>query len=236
MVEIDIPHVFLDVEELAKRWHCGIGVIEMLAETGQIECCVRPVALEVALDKVWPKQERPDIQIPFPHRLDRTEIYRLFRHPTIPQIITSHKDKIPNAPDVRIAFADIVFFMDCIKDFEAKHKMYQESDFQIAASDFTCIIWQGKELKFGETQGKVIRMLWQAREKGELWVYGKRILSGIGSGSARIQSIFRNHKTWREIIATDSKGRYRLKLPPKPGLCDGIELGQQAKTIPHVFI
>ena len=32
MVEIDIPHVFLDVEELAKRWHCGIGVIEMLSE------------------------------------------------------------------------------------------------------------------------------------------------------------------------------------------------------------
>lgn len=35
MIEIDIPHVFLDVEELAKRWHCGIGVIEMLAETAQ---------------------------------------------------------------------------------------------------------------------------------------------------------------------------------------------------------
>lgn len=44
MIEIDIPHVFLDVEELAKRWHCGIGVIEMLIETRQICCCIRPVA------------------------------------------------------------------------------------------------------------------------------------------------------------------------------------------------
>ena len=119
-----------------------------------------------------------------------------------------------------------MFFLECIKDFEDRNKIHKESDFQIATSDFTCIIWQGKKLKFGETQGKVIRMLWEAREKGELWVYGKRILSGIGSGSARIQSIFRNHKTWREIIATDSKGRYRLKLPPKPGLCSRIDLGQ----------
>ena len=226
MVEIDIPHVFLDVEELAKRWHCGIGVIEMLAETGQIGCCIRPVALEIALDSNWPEKERPSSQIPLHHHLDQKEIYRLFRHPTIPQIINSHKKKIPNAPDISIVFADIVFFLECIKDFEDRNKIHKESDFQIATSDFTCIIWQGKELKFGETQGKVIRMLWEAREKGELWVYGKRILSGIGSGSARIQSIFRNHKTWREIIATDSKGRYRLKLPPKQGLCSRIDLGQ----------
>ena len=69
-------------------------------------------------------------------------------------------------------------------------------------------------------------MLWEAREKGELWVYGKRILSDIGAGSARIQSIFRNHKYWREIVGTDSKGRYRLKLPPKKDLSSRINLCQ----------
>ena len=95
MVEIDIPHVFLDVEELAKRWHCGIGVIEMLAETGQIGCCIRPVALEIALDSNWPEKERPSSQIPLHHHLDQKEIYRLFRHITIPQTTNSHKKKIP---------------------------------------------------------------------------------------------------------------------------------------------
>ena len=226
MVEVDIPHVFMSVEELAKRWQCGISVIEMLIETGQICCCIRPVALEIAFERNWPPEHRPNIPLPKHHHLDQKEIYRLFRNPKIPTTITSHKTKYPQAPDISIVFADIVFFLECIKDFEDRNKIHKESDFQIATSDFTCIIWQGKELKFGETQGKIIKQLWQAREKGELWFYGKRILSGIGSGSARIQSIFRNHKTWREIIATDSKGRYRLKLPPKPGLCSRIGLGQ----------
>lgn len=94
MIEIDIPHVFLDVEELAKRWHCGIGVIEMLAETGQIGCCIRPVALEIALDSNWPEKERPSSQIPLHHHLDQKEIYRLFRHPTIPKTKIAKKLKV----------------------------------------------------------------------------------------------------------------------------------------------
>lgn len=226
MVEIDIPHVFLDVEELAKRWQCGISVIEMLAETGQIGCCIRPVALEIAFERNWPPEQRPNIQFPKHHHLDKQEIYQLFRHPTTPQTINSYRKTYPKAPEISIVFADMVFFLECIKEFEDKNRIHNENDFKIATSDFTCIIWQGKELKFGETQGKVIKMLWEAREKGELWVYGKRILSDIGTGSARIQSIFRNHKYWREIVGTDSKGRYRLKLPPKKDLSSRINLCQ----------
>ena len=226
MIEIDIPHVFLDVEELAKRWHCGIGVIEMLAETGQIGCCIRPVALEIAFERNWPPEQRPNIPLRKHHHLDQKEIYRLFRNPKTATTITSHKIKYPQAPDIKIEFDDLVFFIECIKDFEERIMVRKESDFQIATSDFTCIIWRGKELKFGETQGKIIKQLWQARENGELWVYGKHILTTIGCGSTRIQSIFRNHRTWREIVTTDSKGRYRLNLPPKKELSSRINLSQ----------
>ena len=226
MVEVDIPHVFLSVEELAKRWQCGISVIEMLIETGQIGCCIRPVALEIAFERNWPPEQRPNIPLPKHHHLDQKEIYRLFRNPKTPTTITSHKIKYPQAPDIKIEFDDLVFFIECIKDFEERIMVRKESDFQIATSDFTCIIWRGKELKFGETQGKIIKQLWQARENRELWVYGKHILSSIGCGSTRIQSIFRNHRTWREIVTTDSKGRYRLNLPPKKELSSRINLSQ----------
>ncbi len=226
MVEIDFPHVFLDVEELAKRWHCGIGVIEMLAETGQIGCCIRPVALKIALKRNWPPEQRPNTVIPNHHHLDQEEIYNLFQNPRTPQTINSHKKKIPDAPAIKAKFSDLIVYVECIQAFESKYKKNRELDFQILAKDFTFIRWQGREIKFGETQGKVLRILWQAIEDGEPWVYGKRILSAIGSGSDRIKGIFRHHKFWRELIEADSKGKYRLNLPPKIGLSSRIDLSQ----------
>ena len=215
MVEIEIPHVYMDVQELAKRWQCGIGVIEMLAETGQIGCCIRPVALEIALTRNWPPEQRPSTPIPKHHHLNQKEIYQLFRYPSTPQVINSHKQNHPELPEIHVQFADIVFFLECIVDFEKKHKIHKHIDFSILATDFSCIIWNGKEYTFGEMQAKVIRQLWQARENGSPWVYGKILLSNIGAGTDRIHNLFGRKPGWQQLIISDKKGKYKLNLPPK---------------------
>ena len=52
MADLDYPVMFLDIEGLERRWKCGLSMIESLAETDEIQFCLRPAALEIALAKI----------------------------------------------------------------------------------------------------------------------------------------------------------------------------------------
>lgn len=223
MSRLDIRTEYLDIECLADRWKCKIGLIEVLAETGQIKCCIRPAALKAAIESDRPHTPT-DQQIPLQHYLDQKEIYKLFNNRTSPQKIDSYRKIIPDIPEIYILFSDLIVYSDNILDYENAHNLNTEDPLQIHSKDFTCIMWHGKEIKFGVTQGKIIEMLWKAREKGDPWVYGKRLLTAIGSDADRLRSLFHHHKYWKEIILSDYKGKYKLNLPPKKLLYSRIGL------------
>lgn len=225
MSGLDIRTEYLDIECLADRWKCKIGLIEVLAETGQIKCCIRPAALKAAIESDRPHTPT-DQQIPLQHYLDQEDIYRLFNNRTSPQKIDSYRKIIPDAPEIYILFSDLIVYRNTILEYEQRHRKYLDTSFEIQANDFTCVIWHGKEIKFGVTQGKIIEILWKAREAGEPWVYGKRLLTAVGSEAERLRGLFRHHKYWKELILSDYRGKYKLNLPPKKVLNGGINLVQ----------
>jgi len=220
MAGLDIQTEYLDIECLADRWKCKIGIIEVLAETGKLKCCIRPAAIKSAI-----RSSRPTIENEYNsllYVLTKDEIYELFSNRQTLHTINIHRKNIPEMSEINIAFSDIIVYIENVIEFENKMHKEIEEDFQILSSDFTYILWHGKEMKFGVSQGKVIEQLWKAREAGEPWVYGKRLLTSIGSGAERVRSLFHKNKNWKDLILTDYKGKYRLNLPPKRALNSGI--------------
>ncbi|WP_367872967.1 hypothetical protein [Luteolibacter sp. Populi] len=69
----------------------------------------------------------------------------------------------------------------------------------------------GREVRFGETQAKVLRLLADAARQGEPWQSGKVLLGGAGSQSLSISNLFKRHPAWRELIVSNGRGFYRLE-------------------------
>ena len=224
MTQLDIQTEYLDIECLADRWKCKIGLIEVLAETGKIKCCIRPAAIKNAIKSSRPTTENESNKLSYV--LSKDEIYELFSNRQTPHAINIDRKSIPEMSEINVLFSDIIVYIENVIEFENKVHNVTDDDFEILSSDFTCILWHGREMKFGVSQGKIIEQLWKAREAGEPWVYGKRLLTSIGSGAERVRSLFHKNKNWKDLILTDYKGKYRLNLPPKRSLNGGVSLVQ----------
>ncbi len=215
MIKILFPVAFLDIEGLEQRWQCGLGTIQTMAETEKIHFLLRPVVWDLALAnaKIPPGMRKQLHNRP----LDYRDVHLLFKDKNSKIPIRGFKDV--KTPPVYAEFCDLIIPFEAIEDFE---HLYREPNtenptpaLQLLSEDFTCFLWHGREYKFGETQARVIKRLWQAREDGCPWMYGKRLLNDVGSESLKLQNIFNRNTDWRNIILSDRKGKYRLNLPPK---------------------
>ena len=220
MNDLDLPIMFLDIEDLAQRWKCRISTIEALAETDKLKFCIRPAALEIALAETPPAEYDKLLQSLSKMYVDHRYIYMMFadksRKIEIARI-GDHDVRTTLKDPLRVGFFDLIIPIEQIEEFEFLHRniTHTATEFELLSDDFTCFIWNGHEYRFGEMQAKVIKRLWQAREDGKPWVYGKYILRDIGSTTDRIRNIFSHNKQWRRIIQSDKTGRYKLNLPPK---------------------
>jgi hypothetical protein len=68
----------------------------------------------------------------------------------------------------------------------------------------------GREYRFGETQAKILRLLADAARNGEPWQSGKALLREAGSESYSLSNLFKRHPVWRELIASNQRGFYKL--------------------------
>lgn len=220
MTGLDIPIEFMNIEELARRWKCTLSTIESLAETDKLKFCLRPAELEVALARI--PLERYSIMV---RRLasmyiDHRYVYLMFKdreHKIEIARIGNYDVKEILKDPLRVDFFDLVIPISQVEEFEFIYTKPDQKnyEFKLLSDDFSCFIWRGREYKFGTTQAKVIQRLWQAREDGKPWVYGKHILNDIAASSDRISNIFSRNKYWRNIIKSDGAGKYKLNLPPK---------------------
>lgn len=213
MRDFIFPMTFMDIETLAERWRCRLATIQALAETEQIKVCIRPVALEIALEHFEPTTKKRITESISRSHLHRLDIYRLFKNKN--SVIPIY---LPEwSLNISVDFSDLIVLLDDVENFERKNGLvnYNYVSLELLSDDFTSFLLNGQEYTFGIMQAKVIRLLWQARENGQPWVYGKRMLSDIGSGSERIKSLFSRNPVWRKLIVSDKKGKYKLNLPPK---------------------
>ena len=85
------------------------------------------------------------------------------------------------------------------------------------SKDFKQVCIGTAKFRLGERQASVVRQLRQAAIAGDPWCLGKTLLANSGSTSLRMNDLFKSQKGWRQLIASDGRGRYRLNTEIVPG-------------------
>jgi hypothetical protein len=79
--------------------------------------------------------------------------------------------------------------------------------------DYKEVILGGRSFHLGACQAEVVRLLHEAANTEEPWRYGKAVLATAGSSCTRMADLFKSQRHWRELIASDGRGHYRLAIP-----------------------
>jgi hypothetical protein len=82
--------------------------------------------------------------------------------------------------------------------------------------DYKEVIIAGRSFHLGACQAEVVRLLHEAAKTEEPWRYGKAVLATAGSSCTRMADLFKSQRHWRELIASDGRGHYRLAIPLRP--------------------
>ena len=64
----------------------------------------------------------------------------------------------------------------------------------------------------GRLQAAVVKHLHEASRSGDGWCFGKSVLAEVGSTSKRMSDVFKSKPRWRDLIESDGRGRYRLRI------------------------
>ena len=81
--------------------------------------------------------------------------------------------------------------------------------------DFRWLYWFGTEYFLSDKQSKVVKALWQARQKGCPDVAKELLLRVCDSDGVRLVDLFRRSPAWGTIIISCRRGTYRLPDPPE---------------------
>jgi hypothetical protein len=82
--------------------------------------------------------------------------------------------------------------------------------------DYKQVIIADRLFHLGTCQAEVVRLLHEAAKTEEPWRYGKAVLAAAGSSCTRMADLFKSQRHWRELIASDGRGHYRLAIPLRP--------------------
>lgn len=79
-------------------------------------------------------------------------------------------------------------------------------------NNFAKVFAYGRLYHFGKIQAKVIKQLYEASFTDSPWLFGKELLYNVNSHSICLRDLFKSQPYWQQLIESDKRGNYRLKL------------------------
>jgi hypothetical protein len=89
---------------------------------------------------------------------------------------------------------------------------------------FTEVTLHGKLYVFGAAQASIVRQLYEAAKAGRPWVRGTTMTGVAGTRSQKVAALFSHQidPPWRDLIDSDGRGLYRLKVPAEVELASHV--------------
>ena len=220
---------YFDLDEVSARWGIRVRDVGYMAENGDLRVSTR---LEDALLERGTIEIARGQELRVPHEqewfsgiidLRRREAFRIFRHGAA-EVVHFHADNneyaavVDPTPSVVVQLEHLVVRRAERDRMEAQHQSDGNSvadgiGFQ-HSSDYRSVRLGASELALGIVQAQVAKLLHQAALSETPWLGGKSLLSEAGATSLRMSDVFKSQKQWRQLIQSDGRGRYQLRLKP----------------------
>jgi hypothetical protein len=85
-----------------------------------------------------------------------------------------------------------------------------------ASPDFRHVCCDGVHFRLGVVQARVVKLLAEASAAGAPWQNGKKVLTQARSRSLRMADVFKSQPKWRQLIESNGRGHYRLRMGEQP--------------------
>ncbi|WP_424931925.1 hypothetical protein [Amaricoccus macauensis] len=218
---------YFDLEEVSERWGVRIRDLGYLAENDELKVSTR---LEDAHLEHGSLEVDNDQDVRIPHErswytgiidLKRRDAFRIFRYGAadVGQFEardTEYTVAIDPTPSVKVRIDHLVVRRDERDRLEAAHdnacQIVGDSIRFQHAPDYRTVRLGATELSLGPVQADVVRLLHKAALTDQPWCDGKTLLSKAGAASFRMSDVFKSQARWRDLIQSDGRGRYRLRL------------------------
>ena len=219
--------------ELAERWGVQIADIAFYVMDEELEISVLTIALSAEVGRF---EETPDgilavpeetITLVGPQPVIGSDLRAVFRGGV--RRLSRFKPRsaetyltIEEADALRISLSDLLVTRTERDRFEAANGLSFEEASAVQATpiegfvqrdNYAEVIFIGERFLFGMLQARVVCQLHEAAGTTDPWRTGKMLLANAGSGSGRMVDLFKAKPTWRNLIASDGRGSYRLNLP-----------------------
>jgi hypothetical protein len=216
------------IEEMAERWGTTSDDILVHAMDGVLELSVMLVGRPIAIGEIiaGEKREEEVKQFNSPLPVYAEDLWNIFkgRASTIGRFKTSEPNRYaePANQDRRwpVWPSSVVITREERDRFEAMYEVGPSADTRQSSNqtfrhspDYTSVELPGYSFQLGALQAGIVRELHAASLSGSGWVRGSILLERVRSGSTYLGHLFKSQPNWRELIASDQKGSYRLKMP-----------------------
>lgn len=248
------------LEALIGLWELSKDDVFYAIENGLLQCCVwlQPRYVERGLDEgglfLAQQCERcqglvmlrsEDCQVIFQQGEVHAHSFLSMNQPSEMLRITHE----PPQPYINIGLQHLLVMREEQQRFEAAYKVACKKRFKRRKfkggkkprnteanirvhNDYKEVLVGNSTYHFGQVQADIVKQLHDASKSSDPWVHGKTLLNHSGSQAMRFQDVFKNKKGWRDIIESDGRGHYRLKLKAKqfykPPADDTVERKQAA--------
>lgn len=225
-----IDKTYFTLEEIEERWQLPHRDIVYLVENGLLTLSVRVsnVRLELGEYQELAKGDRdrlPTDQHWFSGLRDlaQHDAFRLFRdgHADVDQFRApaGHYCDLLAPDSIPIRVCDVVIRREERDRVESRHGLVRAGTPRGPAfqqlNDYGEVHLSGLIFKLGSLQSQVVKQLHKAALTGEPWCDGKTLLHTAGSACTRLADLFKSQRHWRQLIESDRRGRYRLRLPQR---------------------
>ena len=224
---VRIEKMYFTLKEVARRWGVRKCDIAYMVENGMLRTSVHlvDVHLERGLLEVDRNQEfhMPNEQIWYTGLLDvmvRDAVLVLRRGEAHVVHFHAEKDEYalliqPTGPaEIR---AKHLVVRRCERDRVEAH--YGETGNTVAegiafqhADGYRSVRLGDLRFALGPVQAKVVELLHESALSGEPWRCGKAILAEAGAASMRMSDVFKSQSRSQDLIESDRRGRYQLRL------------------------
>jgi len=219
------------LEQVAKRWEASCEQVQHFLETGKLACHIWPKPCW-AEKGILVKQVNGTEVFHAEKRVWRKGFLRLipedcrwvFRYGQTNSLQFMTTDEsytmimcLDGQYSLLVEEADMLILRKDIEVFEERFNIRsidsdEDSDRFIYTDNYQTVSIGEQNYRFGWIQAKIIETLHQASQTSNPWVHGKTLLHAAGSQSTQVKNVFRSQRNWRDLIYSDGRGYYRLKL------------------------